>query len=91
MIHGWLPHESARVHISKVVLSLTPKPWCHLGERQVLDQPTGRAMDRQFDLLLHEDLFATHTPITHGDSFDLDVVEPYPPIAAVPLPCGRGP
>ena len=37
MNHGWLPHESARVHTSKVVLSLTPKPWCHLGERQVLD------------------------------------------------------
>ena len=48
-------------------------------------------MDRQFDLLLHEDLFAAHTHITHGDSFDLDVVEPYPPIAAVPLPCGCGP
>ena len=45
-------------------------------------------MDRQFDLLLHEDLFATHTPTARGDSFDLDAVEPYLPIAAVPLPCG---
>ena len=86
MIHGWSPHESARAHTSKVVLSLTPKPWCHLGERQVLDQPTERAMDRQFDLLRHADLFATHTPTARGDSFDLDAVRPYPPIAAVALP-----
>ena len=88
MIHGWLPHESARAHTSKVVLSLTPKSWCHLEEQQVLDQPSGRGMDRQFDLLLHTHLFATRTPIAQGDSFDVDAVEQHPPIAAVPCRMG---
>ena len=81
-IHGWLPHEFARAHTSKVVLSLTHKQWCRLVEQQVLDRPTEKAMDRRFYL------FATHTPIAHGDSFDLDAVEPCPLIAAAPSPCG---
>ena len=30
---AWSLHESARAHTSKVVLTLTPKPRCHLGEQ----------------------------------------------------------
>ena len=63
------------VHTSKVVLALTPKPWCHVEKRQVLGQPTERGMDRQFYLLRHADLFATHTPTARGGSFDLDAVD----------------
>ena len=60
--HGRSLHESPRAHTPKIVLSLKPKLWCHLGE-----QPTERELDRQFDILPHAVLVATHTPTARGE------------------------
>ena len=74
---------SARAHTSEVVLTLTPNRGAILESNHL-----GLLLDRQFDLLPNADLSVTHKTTARGGNFDLDAVEPYPPIAAAPLPCG---
>ena len=87
-IHDWLLLESVHARTSRVSLSMTPTLSCHLEERQAPDLPILKAEFVQFDPSPCADPFATRTPTALADSFDLNDVGRFRPIAIVLLPCG---